>query len=96
MISFGLVVRQRVLVRAVLGHAVAALRHDALRDQAGHHLARHRRAGNAEAGQPAEALQPALLHLGQQVDGVRRHADQEARVGFEDAVGEALRRAAGR
>ena len=61
-----------------------------------HHFARHRRAGDAEARQPAEALQPAPLHLAEQVDGVRRHADQEARAGFQDAVGEALRRAAGR
>ena len=55
----------------------------------GDHLARHRGAGDAEAGQPAEALQPALLHLGQQIDRVRRHADQEAGVGFQNAVGEA-------
>ena len=74
---------------AALGHAVAALRLDALRDQAGDHFAWHRGAGDAEAGQPAEALQSALLHLGQKIDGVRRHADQEARVGFQDAVGEA-------
>ena len=39
--------------------------------------------------QPSETSEIAPPHLGEQVDGVRRHADQEARPGFEDAVGEA-------
>ncbi len=89
MMRLRVVVRQRVLVRAVLGHAVAALRPDALLDQARDHLARHRRAGNAKAGEAAEALQVAPLHLAEQIDGVRGHADEKAGVGFQDAVGEA-------
>src|SRR5258708_17722338 len=43
------VVRQRVLMRAGFGHAVAALRHDAVGHQRGDDLARHRRAPDAEA-----------------------------------------------
>ena len=55
--------RQRVLVRAGLGHAVAALRHDAVREQSRRRPRRRGGAGDAEAFEAAEALTAAFAQL---------------------------------
>ena len=76
-------------MRAAFGHAVAALRRTPCCDQAGDNFARHGGAGDAEAAQPAEASEIAAPHFREQVDGIRRHADQKAGAGFHDPIGEA-------
>ncbi len=76
-------------MRAGLGHAVAALRHDAAIHQGRHDLAGHRRARDAEPRDAVEPREPARAQFGEQVDGVGRHADQEAGAGLEQAVEQA-------
>ena len=77
---------QRVLVRAVLGHAVDVLRRDAHGEEALRHLARDRRAGHVEQAHRAELRHAAALRLGEEVDGVRRHAHDVGRAALERPV----------
>ena len=60
--GFGVVVRQRVLVRAVLGHAVDVLRLDALRRETPAPPRRDRRAGHVEHLDRAERSSAAPPH----------------------------------
>ncbi len=64
---------------ARLGHAVAALRRDAMIQQFGADGIRHRRAGYAEALQLGQAGIVPHAQLRQEVDGVCRDAEEEAR-----------------
>ena len=84
---FDVVVGQRVLVRAVLGHAVDVLRLDAEVEEGARRLGRDDRARHVERlSRLPSCCQAARLHVGENVDRVRRHAHHVGRAGLEDPV----------
>ena len=78
--------RQRVLVRAVLGHAVDVLRRDAAVEELLRRLARNGRAGHVEDVHRAEPREPALARRVQNVHRMRRHAHHVGGAGLDEPV----------
>src|SRR5215211_4019562 len=74
------------MVRAGLGHAVAALRNDSVAKQLSHDLLRGGSPGNAKALDVAEAREAALAQLIEKVDRMGRDAEQKRRAGLDEAV----------
>src|SRR6516225_3526922 len=84
------VVGQSILVRAGFGHAVTALRHDAVLHQLGDDRRRRRCTRDPEAAHGADTADATGSYLGEQVDRMRRHPEQKHGAGLRQPIDQAL------
>ena len=81
-----IVVRERVLVRTVFGHAVDVLRLDSHREERLRGFRRDDRSRHVEEAHLAQSLEAAPFHVREDVDRVRRHAHHVGGAGRDDPV----------